>query len=890
MTWLRVFILRFSSMFGKRRRDAQLEEELQSHLEMLVEQNLRRGMPADAARRTAKLALGGTEQIKEAVRDQRGIPLIESLIADIRFALRMLRKSAGFTTVAVLTLALGIGANTAIFSVVQAVVLAPLPYFQPDRLVAVSQSNPRVPRTAISFPNFQDWQRNARSFQQMAALGLTRQGYDLTSPGTPEHVDGGEVSSGFFKTLGVRLTLGRDFLLTEDTQGGAPVVVISNRLWRNRFGGDREALGKPITLDGVDYTIVGVAPLGFRFEGDRDVYTPLGQRDPLILNVRASHWIVSIARLNSGVNISQAQAEMTTIQNRLDGLYPEANRDLGTNVEPLKNAVVGDAGGTLLLLLGAVGLVLLIACANVANLLLVRSAARGREFAIRSALGANRMRVVRQLLTESVLLSLAGGGLGLAVATWGVKSILATMPGIIPRSQEIGLNLPVLLFAFGVAVAVGIVFGLAPALKSSKFDLRGALKEGGRTSSSGQHRVQNTLVILQMALTLVLLVASGLLFRTIRQLWNVNPGFDTQNIVTFKVGVSPSLKVTAANTRTAYQQLIERIRQIPGVQAADFTDVVPLNRQGGTVPFWIGPTKPDSLQAAPRLVGFLTGPDYLRTLGIPLLRGRFFTPEDTIKSPCVVVIDSVLSHRYFQGSDPIGQTITFGFAPTPPCQIVGVVGHVSDWGPEDSAANVRNQVYFPMYQDPDQWVADNYRDLTVVVRTPLDTAAIMPAIKSAVYGMGTAQPVYDVQTMQQIASDSLSSQRFPMILLGAFAGLALILASVGIYGVISYSVTQRVHEIGIRIALGAQEPDIFRITIGHGLRLALAGLAVGIPVALIVTRVVSTFSHLLYGVSTSDPLTFVSVSLVLTAVAILACYIPARRAMKVDPMVALRYE
>ena len=462
---LRILASRISGIITARRLDRDFEQELDSHLAMLADENIRRGMSPDEARRAARLRLGNPAQLRESHHDLRTLPFLESLVADIRFALRMLRKNPGFTAVAVLTLALGIGANTAIFSVVQAVVLAPLPYFQPDRLVVVSQSNPRVPRAAISFPNFQDWQRDAGSFQQMAALGLTRQGYDLTSPGAPEHVDGGEISLGFFKTLGVTLALGRDFSRAEDSVGGAPAVIISNRLWRIRFGGNREALGKSITLDGVDRTIVGIAPMGFRFEGDRDVYTPLGQGDPLVLNVRASHWILPIARLNFGVNISQSQAEMTTIQNRLDELYPEANRDLGTNVEPLKNAVVGDVGGTLLLLLGAVGLVLLIACANVANLLLARSAARGREFAIRSALGANRARVIRQLLTESILLSLAGGGLGLAVATWGVKSVLATMPGIIPRSQEIRLNLPVLLFAFGVAVAVGIVFGLAPALK-----------------------------------------------------------------------------------------------------------------------------------------------------------------------------------------------------------------------------------------------------------------------------------------------------------------------------------------------------------------------------------------------------------------------------------------
>jgi predicted permease len=388
----------------------------------------------------------------------------------------------------------------------------------------------------------------------------------------------------------------------------------------------------------------------------------------------------------------------------------------------------------------------------------------------------------------------------------------------------------------------------------------------------------------------VLLVGAGLLLQTIRHLWSVNPGFDTQHVITFKVGVSPSLKKTASSTRIAYQQLIERIRQIPGVQAADFTGIVPLSRQGGTLPFWINSQKPASLQAAPRLVMFLTGPDYLRTMRIPLLQGRFFTPEDTTESPCVIVIDTVFAHIYFPHSEPLGQTLSAGFSPVGPCRIVGVVGHVKQWGLDDSNSYIQNQAYFPLYQDPDKWVLTNYPDTTIVVRTPLEPATVMPAIKAVVYGAGSDQPIFNVQTMQQIVAESMSSQRFPMILLGAFAVLALLLASVGIYGVISYSVTQRVHEIGIRIALGAEKRDVFRMVVGQGLRLALAGLTIGAAAALILTRSLSSFSHLLYGVRASDPLTFVTISVVLTAVAVLACYIPARRATHVDPLVALKYE
>jgi len=816
-----------------------------------------------------------------------------TLIQDLRFGLRMLRKSPGFTAVAVFTLALGIGANTAMFSLMQGVVLAPLQYVNADRLVMVWENNPRFPRTWVSYPNFRDWQRSARSFQQMAAF--RQEGVDFAGPGTPEHLNEKEISSGLFSTLGTELTLGREFSPEEDRFGGNPVAIITNRLWRNRFEGSPKALGKLLTLGGVDYTIVGVTPfgvtaLGSPLEDDADVYTPLGQSDPLILNDRAAHnGIYALARLAPRVTLAQAQAEISTIQNGLDDLYPDANRDLGIYIEPLKQFVVGDAGKMLLLLSGAVGLVLLIACANVANLLFARAAVRVREFAVRSALGANRARLVRQLLTESVLLSLLGAGLGLLFAILGVKSVPAAVSENLPRSENIAVNGPVLLLTLCASIAVGILFGLAPALKSWNSDPQASLKEGGRGSTVAHHRTQSILVIVQMALTLVLLVGAGLLFRTLRRLSDVKPGFDIQHIMTFKVGVSHSLTKTAPSTRTAYQQLIERIRQIPGVQGADFTGSVPLNG-GGTMPFWIGSQKPASLQGAPRLVMFLTGPDYLRTMGIPLLRGRFFSPEDTTNSSCVMVIDRVLADKYFPDSDPLGQTLSAGFSPVGPCRIVGMVGHVKQWALNDSITDIQSQAYFPLYQDPDQWVPLNYPNMTIVVRTPLDVGSVMPAIKSAVYGAGSDQPIFNVETMQQIVSESMSSQRFPMILLGTFAVLALLLAAVGIYGLISYSVAQRIHEIGIRVALGAHKRDVFRMVVGQGLALALAGLAIGVVAALILTRVLSSFSLLLYGVGASDPATFITVSVMLLFVAVVACCIPTRRAVRVDPMVALRYE
>lgn len=811
------------------------------------------------------------------------------LAQDLGYALRQLRKSPGFTTVAVVTLALGIGANTAIFSVLEGVVIAPLPYLQPGRLVAVWENNPRFPRVWNSYPNFLDWQRSAHSFQQIASF--REQGVDLTFPGAALHLKAGQISSEFFGTLGVRLALGREFTSQEDQDGGAPAVILSNHLWRERFDGSPGVLGKSLTLDGVSYSIVGVAPRGFRLFGDADVYTPIGKLGPLILNDRATHdGIFTVARLETGVSVPQSQAEMNTIQSRLDREYPNDNRDLGIYVEPLKQVIVGDSGQTLALLLAAVGLVLLIACANIANLLLARSAERNREFAIRSAIGANRIRLARQLLTESVILSLAGSCLGILVAFYGTKFVLAAMPGVLPRTENIAVNGPVLLYTLILAVLVGILFGLAPIIRSWSTDLQTSLKEGGRGLTLSHRRTQSSFVVMQVASTLVVLVFAGLLFRTILHLKQVRPGFDTANVIAFRVGVSHALTKTPGDTRIAYRQLVERIRQIPGVQDADLTTALPLTGQGGYLPFWLDSQKPESLQAAPRMGWFLTGPDYLRTMGMQLLKGRFFTEQDNINSPCVTVIDSNFARNFFSDGKPLGHTISAGFASFGPCTIVGVVNHVRYAELQDKGPANQYQAYYSLYQDPDQWVPLNYADASIVVRTPLDVATLIREVKRLVHQSATDQPIYDVQTMQQIVSDSMSAQRFPMILLGAFAALALLLASVGIFGMISYSVAQRIQEIGIRMALGADKAEVLDLFVGEQLKLVLVGIAIGAIGAVILTRTLKSFSHLLYGVGSQDPLTFAIVSIGLIALAALAGYISARRATKVDPVVALRNE
>jgi predicted permease len=814
---------------------------------------------------------------------------MSGLLQDIRYAIRQMRKNAGFATVAVITLALGIGANTAIFSMVQGVILAPLPYVEPDRLVTLWETNPRFPHVWASYPNFQDWQRSSRSFQQMSAF--REQEVELTAPEPLSHVKVSQVSSGFFSTLGAELALGREFTSQENQQGGPPAVIVSNHLWRERLGATPEALGKNVTLNGINYSIVGVTAPGFRLSVDADLYIPLGQLDPLILNNRGSHDGLSVvARLKPAVSISQTQAEMSLLQKRLDLQYPADNRDLGVYVEPLKQSVVGDAGQTLVLLLGAVGLVLLITCANLANLLLARSAARNKEFALRSALGANRARLVRQLLTESAILSLAGAALGILIAFFGIRSVLAPIAGVLPRTENIGVNGPVLLYTLIVSLVVAILFGLAPALKGWSAHLQSSLKQGGRTSSIAHCRTQSSFVVVQVALTLVLLVGAGLLLRTILHLCSVNPGFDTDHVLTLKIGVSHSLTKTPSGTRVAYQQLIERIRHIPGVEAADFSTSIPLTGQGGYLPFWLDSKKPESLQAAPRMGWFLTGPDYLRAMGLQLLQGRFLTEHDDANSPCVAVIDSNFAGAFFHDGTAIGHTITAGFAAFGPCAIIGIVNHVKYAALQDSGPANQYQAYYSLYQVPDQWVPFNYPDASVVVHTPLHAETLMPSIKAAVYQASPDQPLYNVKTMRQIISNSMSEQRFPMMLLGAFAGLALLLASIGIYGVISYSVTQRVQEIGIRMALGADKTKVLQLFIGQELKLVFIGIAIGTMSALLLTHTLRSFSHLLYGVKSWDPLTFATVSMGLIALGALAACIPARRAANVDPILALRHE
>jgi predicted permease len=885
--------MKWNSWLKRRRWERHMQAEFRSHLENQVSDYMQQGLDREAAELRAGREFGALELAKDECRDQRAFEPLARFLRDVRYSIRSLRRTPTYTAAAVLTLALGIGANTAIFTAIEGVVLSPLPFRDPDRLVSLYLFNRNLKYgTDLSYPDFLDWQRGSASFEQIAAYMSA--GFDLTNPGLPEHVAGYLVSANFFSTLGANLALGQSFSAQDDRPGGMAAAVISHRLWQERFHGNPSAIGRPMTMDGAGYTVVGILPPTFRFEGQpADVFLPIGGTDPLFLNDRTVHSFICVARLASGVSLRQAQSQMNTLQEHIDELNPATERGQSASVVSLKQELVGDVGTTLILLLGAVGLVLIIACANVANLLLARSAARTREFAVRRALGASRMQIIQQLITESVVLSLAGGVLGLAVARFGLAAVLHAAPGSLPRIENIHINAPVLLFALAVSILVGILFGLAPAMKHAHADLQPDLKEGGRGSTAGHQRTQDILAIAQISLALVLLSGAGLLLRSMHNLWAVNPGFQTQNVITFHVGLSRSSTQTPGITRASYQQLTERIRQVPGVESAGLTALIPMGRGDNSGPFWIGPHQPAvSMAEIPRALYYPTGPDYPRTMRIPLLRGRYLSQSDTVHSQLVALIDERLARTYFPDRDPIGQFITiphWGKAGAVQVQIVGVVGHIEQYS-IDGSGNEKPAIYYSFYQLPDEALPIFRNEVTFVARTPLKAATVIPAIKNAVAGESGDQPIYDVRTMRELLSHSMAHQSFSMILLVAFAGLALVLATVGIYGVISYSTAQRMPEIGIRMALGATRSDVLQMLIRRGIRLAVIGVAIGTFAASILTRTLASFSHLLYGVQATDPLTFAAVSLCLIVAAVCACYLPARRAAQVDPMTLLRHD
>jgi putative ABC transport system permease protein len=816
---------------------------------------------------------------------------MHTLWQDVRYGLRMLGKNPGFTAIAVLTLALGIGANTALFSIVNGVLLNPLPYEQPDRLVAVYTRTAEFTESSISYPNFLDWVRGNRTFSALAAFRPDN--FSLTGTGGPERVKAEMVSAAFFPLLGVKPVLGRTFTEQEDQVGAAPVTLISGGLWKRKFGSSPDVVGKSITLNGTGYTIVGVIPAGFRYHSgnfhNSDVYVPIGQwNDSTFRDRRAGMGMDAVGRLKTGVTFAQAKADMDSVAARLSKIYPEADKDSGITLLSLKEDIVGDIRPFLLVLLAAVGFVLLIACANVANLLLARSTGRTREFAIRSALGADTGRVVRQLLTESVLLAFIGGAIGLLIAVWGTQAALKVLPEALPRAEEIHMDGRVLLFTLAASFFAGILFGLAPALKISRGDIHETLKEGGRGGSGTRHRTQSIFVAVEMALAMVLLVGAGLMIRSLEKLWSVDPGFDPSNVVTFDIASATPLAPTPDGIRAIYRQLNGAMSSIPGVESLSLS-VGSMPMSGDSeLPFWVeGQPKPSTMSEMKESLFYLVQPDYLKSMKIPLLRGRFLTSQDNEHSPAVVVIDEQFARKYFGNQDPVGKYINFDILNLQ-AKIVGVVGHIKQWGLDtDASSKIQAQSYLPLTQLPDQFMPLIARNVTVVARTEGSPAAEMGALRHAVEGLNSQLVIYGTQTMDDIISDSLAARRFAMLLLGIFALLALVLSSVGIYGVISYVVGQRTHEIGIRMALGAEPQNVRRMVLGQGTRMTVTGVAIGLAAALGLTRLMA---KMLFGVSAYDPLTFLGVAGLLLLVALAACYVPARKATRVDPMVGLRYE
>jgi predicted permease len=812
-----------------------------------------------------------------------------TLIQDIRFATRMLVKSPVFTVVVVLTLALGIGANTALFSIVNGVILNPLPYPQPEQLVMLydkpASSHEEI---WVSYPNFQDYQRDNHTFASMAADSYYD--FNLTGAGEPERLRGDMISANFFELLGVKPVIGRMFEAEEDRLGAQPVALIGGGFWKRKFGSSLEITGKTITLNGIQHTIVGVIPASFHFDRSNDVYIPLGQWSDPAFHDRNSHMIEVEGRLKPGVTVAQAQADMDEIGQNLAAAHPESDRDKEIAVVPLKKDIVGDIQPYLLVLLGAVGFVLLIACTNVANLLLARSTGRTREFAVRAALGAGQGRIIRQLLTESTLLAVFGGGAGLIVAAWGTQAALSFLPETLPRAEEIGLDARVLIFTAAISLLAGILFGLAPALKTSQPNLQDTLKEAGRGSSGARHRVQGIFVAAEVALSLVLLIGAGLMIRSLARLWSVSPGFNPHNVLTFNLSLPAAVRTSPVGLRTYFRQLHEKLDSIRGVQASSsFAGSLPMMGNAAW-PFWLeGEPKPVSDNDMKLALWYSVEAEYFKAMQIPLERGRLLTSKDDEHAPFVIVVDEIFAHKYFGNQDPVGKRINFsGSLPLPQAEIVGVVGHVKHWGLDaGSRETIPTQFYFPLLQTPDKlmsWISTN---ITVVMRIQGAPLALVGSIRQTIKHMNSEQVIYEEKTMDEVVSKSLASRRFSMILLDAFAALALALSCVGIYGVVSYLVGRRTHEIGIRIALGAQRRDVLRLVLGEGVKMALIGVAVGVAAAFGLTRLMA---NMLFGVSATDPLTFGSVPILLTLVALAACYIPARRAMRVDPMIALRYE
>jgi putative ABC transport system permease protein len=873
---------RLRALFTRARMENDLDEEVRFHLEKEIEKNVANGMSPDEARYAALRKFGGVDQVKEQSRDTRGIRVFEELVQDLRYSIRMLIKHPGFTFVIVATLALGIGANSAIFSIVNAVLLRPFAYESPGQLVIPGESNTGTRGgSGLSYPNFADWKDDRNLFAAASAV-RSNENYNITGSGEPERLMGRLVSAGFLSLLGVKPLLGRDFLAEDDRQGAAPTVILSYGLWNRRFGSDANIVGKQLTLNGLSYTVIGVTPQSFQYGLDADVTVPIGLSSERFRTRGADPGISAVARLRPGQSLEQAETELNLIYARMEQQYPDSNTGRRCFLTPLHESFVGNVRQPLLILLGAVGLVLLIACANVANLLLVRASSRRREMSVRVALGASRWRIVRQLLTESIFLASIGAVFGVLLANWGTSFIAYQLPDGIPRLNEAHVDARVMIFTLGISIITGVLFGLAPSLQASRLNLTESLKEGDRSSSGNRQRLRSVLVVCEVALTLTLLVGAGLLIQSFRRVLQVDPGFQSQNLLTMQVSIS---NPDGRQIATFFQQLQENVRRLPGVKSVAVSNGLPFVTVNNPIFIILGRPLPEKGQA-PGANRYTVSKDYFEAMGIDVSKGRGFGPQDTPDSPPVVIIDEALVQQHFQNEDPIGKRLAQSTSGTPSFEIIGVVRHVEQ-NNLDRQGTLRPQFYLSFDQVSLERLPGQVRRINLLTRTTVEPASLASAVRDQITALNKDQAVFNVQTMEQIVSQSVAPRRFSMMLLAVFAIVALALASIGIYGMMSYAVAQRTREIGLRMTLGAQRGAVLRMVIGQGMKLAIVGVVIGLIASVILTRTMKT---LLFGVSPTDPVTFVSIAIILTSVALLASWIPARRATKVDPMVALRYE
>jgi putative ABC transport system permease protein len=873
-------------------RENAIVEEVAQHLDESYAELLASGVSeADAYRHVRAelhdggLLMRGLQRVERSANPEpivlgtnRRTNMIADLWQDLRFGARMLLKQPGFTLIAVLTLALGIGANTAIFSIVNAVLLRPFPYKEPERLVILLERVSAGGGFSPSYPNFVDWRAQNKVCSSMSAV-LGNESFNLTGAGEPERLQGQRVSAEFFSTLGVKPHVGRDFLPGEDQPGATPAVILSYGLWQRRFGNDPSLIGKQLTLNQQSYTVVGVTPPDFQFGAEADVTVPIGLQAERFRLRGNNPGADVVARLKPHVSQQQAETELNLIAARLEQQYPETNKNRRVRVVPLHERFVGDVRQPLLILLGSVGLVLLIACANVANLLLVRASARQKEMAVRVALGASRATIVRQLLTESVLLAALGAALGILLTLWGTSFIVAQLPDGIPRLHEARVDAPVLGFTLAVSLLTGLLFGLAPALQASRANLTEGLKEGDRGSSGGRQRLRSVLVVGEVALTLTLLVGAGLLIQSFRRVLQVDPGFNARNLLTMQVSV---INPDGQQVANFFEQLQQKVRSLPGVKSVAVSNGLPFGTANYPGFFIEGRADPDNKGAGLR---YTVSPDYFQTIGIELIKGRLFTTEDTRDSPQVIVIDEALAQRHFPNEDPIGKRLKQSLPNSPSYEIVGIVRHVEHYSLDRQSPDA--QFYTNFNQTPLQSPSTGVGRISLLARTEVDPSSMASAVRAQVTALNKDQAVFNVRTLEQAVARSVAARRFSMMLLTVFAVVALALASLGIYGLMSYAVAQRTREIGVRMALGAQASDVLKLVVREGMKLALVGVTLGLVASLALTR---TMKNLLFGVSATDPATFSAIALLLIAVALLACWIPARRATKLDPLVALRCE